>query len=226
MSCATPLTPPSPSPSAADNTIGHSVNAPRCNPPHYLTRATRTTEVAAGPPAIHEGRQHVHAATYEGATSTPTLHRRRHLDHTTSHAITSAILRATGIVLLMSLAVIHIVQLVPTFQQTPLLGVAYLVLIAATVVVGARLVKGHQSAVQLWLPVAALGVAVFVGLHLRPDIDAPRQPGRGELGLHAGNGRALRGGFAGRGQYLRNLYPPGRVCCSLCSDQQRRKPRP
>jgi hypothetical protein len=85
------------------------------------------------------------------------------LDHATSHAITSAILRASGIVLLMSLAVIHIVQLVPTFQQTPLLGAGYVFLIAAAVVVGARLVKGHKSAVQLWLPVAALGVAVFVG---------------------------------------------------------------
>lgn len=86
------------------------------------------------------------------------------LDHATAHAITSAILRATGIVLLMSLAVIHIVQLVPTFQQMPALGVAYVLLIAAAaVVVGARLVKGHPSAVQLWVPVAALGVAVFAG---------------------------------------------------------------
>ena len=59
-------------------------------------------------------------------------------DHATSHAITSAMLRATGIVLLMSLAAIHVVQLVPTFQQSPLLGVAYVFLIAAAVVVGAR----------------------------------------------------------------------------------------
>jgi hypothetical protein len=85
------------------------------------------------------------------------------LDHATSHAITSAVLRVTGVVLLMSLAVIHIVQLVPTFQQIPLLAVAYLILIAAAVVVGARLIKGHESAVQLWVPVAALGAAVFVG---------------------------------------------------------------
>jgi len=85
------------------------------------------------------------------------------LDHATAHAITSAILRASGIVLLMSLAVIHVVQLVPTFQQMPALGVAYVLLIAAAVVVGAHLVRGHPSAVQLWVPVAALGVAVFVG---------------------------------------------------------------
>src|ERR1700735_5648309 len=73
------------------------------------------------------------------------------LDHMTSQAITSAVLRATGIVLLMSLAVIHIVQLVPTFQQSPLLGVGYLFVIGASVVVGARLVKGHESVLQLWL---------------------------------------------------------------------------
>jgi hypothetical protein len=95
------------------------------------------------------------------------------LDHATSHAISSAILRATGIVLLMSLAVIHIVQLVPTFQQTPLLGVAYVLLIAAAVVVGARLVTGHESAVQLWLPVAALGVAVFAGYAFTRMLSTP-----------------------------------------------------
>jgi hypothetical protein len=95
------------------------------------------------------------------------------LDHATSHAITSAILRASGIVLLMSLAVIHIVQLVPTIQQTPLLGAGYVFLIAAAAVVGARLVKGHQSAVQLWLPVAALGVAVFVGYTFTRILSTP-----------------------------------------------------
>jgi FtsH-binding integral membrane protein len=95
------------------------------------------------------------------------------LNHATSHAISSAILRATGIVLLLSLAVIHIVQLVPTFQQMPLLGVAYAFLIAAAVVVGARLVKGHQSDVQLWLPVAALGVAVFVGYAFTRMLSSP-----------------------------------------------------
>lgn len=95
------------------------------------------------------------------------------LDHATSHAITSGILRATGIVLLMSLAVIHVVQMVPTFQQTPLLGVGYLFVIAATVVVGARLVKGHQSAALLWLPVVALGIAVFVGYSFTRILSTP-----------------------------------------------------
>jgi FtsH-binding integral membrane protein len=108
-------------------------------------------------------RNYEHTETRQSATP----------DHVTSHAITSAILRATGVVLLMSLAVIHIVQLVPTFQQTPLLGVAYVFLIAAAVVVGARLVKGHQSAVQLWFPVAALGLAVFVGYSFTRMLSTP-----------------------------------------------------
>jgi hypothetical protein len=95
------------------------------------------------------------------------------LEHMTSHAITSAVLRATGIVLLMSLAVIHIVQLVPTFQQSPLLGVGYLFVIAASVVVGARLVKGHESVLQLWLPVAVLGVAVFLGYAFTRMLSTP-----------------------------------------------------
>ncbi len=107
--------------------------------------------------------------TYEYTETPPSAA----LDHATSHAITSAILRATGIVLLMSLAVIHVVQLVPTFQETPLLGVAYLFVIAAAVVVGARLVQGHQSAVQLWFPVAALGVAVFAGYAFTRILSTP-----------------------------------------------------
>ena len=108
-------------------------------------------------------REREHAQTQSSST----------LDHATSRALTSAILRATGIVLLMSLAVIHIVQLVPTFQQTPLLGGAYVFSIAAAVVVGARLVKGHESAAQLWLPVAALGVAVFVGYSFTRMLSTP-----------------------------------------------------
>ena len=42
-----------------------------------------------------------------------------------------------------------------------------------TVVVAARLVKGHDSAVQLWLPVAALGVAVFVGYAFTRMLSTP-----------------------------------------------------
>jgi len=80
-----------------------------------------------------------------------------------SAAVTHAMLRATGIVMLLGLAVIHVVQLVPTFEQTPLLGVAYVMLIIGTVVVGAYLVRGAASHMLLWLPVAGLGLAVMGG---------------------------------------------------------------
>jgi hypothetical protein len=77
--------------------------------------------------------------------------------------VTHAILRATAIVMLLGIAVVHVVQLVPTFQQTPLLGIAYILLIVAAVAVGAHLVRGSASSVYLWLPAAGLGFAVISG---------------------------------------------------------------
>src|SRR5580658_1544168 len=72
-------------------------------------------------------------------------------------------LRASAIMALFGIVVIHFVQLVPTFETMPLLGAAYLGLIAATVVVGARLVKGSPSQVRLWMPAAVLGVLALGG---------------------------------------------------------------
>jgi hypothetical protein len=80
-----------------------------------------------------------------------------------SAAVTHAILRATGIVMLLGVALIHVVQLVPTFEQTPLLGGAYVMLIIAAVAVGAHLVRGAASSLVQWLPVAGLGLAVIGG---------------------------------------------------------------
>jgi hypothetical protein len=86
-----------------------------------------------------------------------------HLTHATSIAVVDAVMRATGILLLMGIAVIHLVQLVPTFQSTPPLGVAFLPLIAGSVVVGAQLVNPNVAPRRLWLPVLALGVAAIGG---------------------------------------------------------------
>jgi len=83
--------------------------------------------------------------------------------HVASHVATSTILRSTAVVLLMSVAVIHIVQLVPTFKATPALGVTFVLLIAGAVVVGGWLVKERRTAFHLWLPVAGLGMAALVG---------------------------------------------------------------
>jgi hypothetical protein len=83
--------------------------------------------------------------------------------HPFSAAVADAVMRATGILALLGIAVIHLVQLVPTFRSTPLLGVSFVALIAGTLVVGARLVGPHVSGVKLWLPVALLGVASIAG---------------------------------------------------------------
>jgi hypothetical protein len=83
--------------------------------------------------------------------------------HDASHHATTLILRATAIVLLMAVAVIHIVQLVPTFQVTPALGMTFVLLIAGAVFVGGWLVKERRTAFHLWLPVAGLGTAALLG---------------------------------------------------------------
>jgi len=83
--------------------------------------------------------------------------------HQAAHVATAVILRATAIVLLLAVAVIHIVQLVPTFQETPALGVAFVLLIAGAVLVGGWLVKERRTAFHLWLPVAGFGTAVLLG---------------------------------------------------------------
>lgn len=82
--------------------------------------------------------------------------------HEASHA-TAMILRATAIVALMAIAVIHIVQLVPTFKQTPSLGATFVLLIAGAVAVGGWLVKERRTVFHLWFPVAALGISALLG---------------------------------------------------------------
>ena len=83
--------------------------------------------------------------------------------HDLSHVATATILRSTAIVLLMAVSVIHIVQLVPTFKQTPALGMSFVLLIGGAVLVGGWLVKDRRTAFHLWLPVAGLGAAALVG---------------------------------------------------------------
>jgi hypothetical protein len=97
------------------------------------------------------------------AFTVPNGHRTNDANHSFAAAVADAVMRATGILALMGIAVIHLVQLVPTFQATPLLGGAFVVLIVGSLAVGARLVSRTLTAAQLWLPVAALGVAAIGG---------------------------------------------------------------
>jgi hypothetical protein len=93
--------------------------------------------------------------------------------HSISTAVADAVMRATALLALMGIAVIHLVQLVPTFQATPLLGAAFLALIAGTLVVGAQLVNPRLSHTRLWLPVLALGAASIGGYVFTRVVNTP-----------------------------------------------------
>ena len=96
-----------------------------------------------------------------------------HSTHTLSSAVIEAVLRATALLALMGIAIIHLVQLVPTFEQAPLLGGAFVALIAGTLVVGAQLVNPKLSHTRLWLPVLALGAASIGGYVFTRMVSTP-----------------------------------------------------
>jgi hypothetical protein len=70
-------------------------------------------------------------------------------------------LRSTGILALIGIAVIHFVQLVGTFKATPLLGVAFLLLIIACVAIAVRMIGRGDTA--SWMAAGALSLAAIVG---------------------------------------------------------------
>lgn len=84
-----------------------------------------------------------------------------------------AMLRATGIMALFGIGVIHFVQLVPTFEEMPLLGAAYLGLIAASIAAAALLIKGSSSRFRLWAPVGILGMAALAGYAFTRLVSSP-----------------------------------------------------
>jgi hypothetical protein len=84
-----------------------------------------------------------------------------------------AMLRAVGIMALFGIGVIHFVQLVPTFEAMPLLGAAYLALIASSILAGVLLVKGSSPRFRQWAPVALLGVAAIAGYAFTRVVSTP-----------------------------------------------------
>jgi hypothetical protein len=71
------------------------------------------------------------------------------------------ILRATGVVALLAIGTIHFLQIVPTLQQTPLLGLGYIALIVASVLVAAWLVVANDA--RAWAAAGLISAAVLVG---------------------------------------------------------------
>lgn len=92
----------------------------------------------------------------------------------TPHAVSiadDAMLRGIGALVLLGIGAIHFLQIVSTFQATPLLGVAYLVLIAACLAAAAGLVVRGDSVT--WMTAAlvsagAIGGCIFTRLLSTP----------------------------------------------------------
>lgn len=88
-----------------------------------------------------------------------------------------AVLRATGVLSLLAIGAIHFLQIVPTTESTPLLGVSFLFLIAACLAVAARLATrgDHRTwAASAVVCAAAIGGYVFTRTFSTPldDQDA------------------------------------------------------
>jgi len=81
------------------------------------------------------------------------------------------VLRATGVVALLAIGTIHFLQIIPTVEQTPLLGVGYIGLIAASVVVAAWLVVTNDM--RAWVAAGLLSAAVLVGTPSRASSAQP-----------------------------------------------------
>jgi hypothetical protein len=82
-----------------------------------------------------------------------------------------AVFRATGVLSLLSIGAIHFLQIVPTTEQTPLLGVSFLFLIAACVAVAARLATSGDR--RIWQATAAVSVAAIGGYIFTRTFNTP-----------------------------------------------------
>ena len=80
---------------------------------------------------------------------------------TNEYAVDAAALRATGVVALLGIGAIHFLQIVETFQSTPLLGLAYVGLIAASLALAAWLLATGD--VRAWAGAGLISAAVIAG---------------------------------------------------------------
>src|SRR5689334_10972804 len=77
------------------------------------------------------------------------------------YAVDTTILRATGVVALLGIAAMHFLQIVVTFQGTPLLGLGYVGLIAASMALAGWLAVANDS--RAWAGAGLLSFAIIVG---------------------------------------------------------------
>jgi hypothetical protein len=87
--------------------------------------------------------------------------RRTHGASGSHSSANEAILRATGVVSLIAIGAIHFLQIVPTTEASPLLGISFLILIAACVVVAARLAT--RANYRTWIASGLVCLAAIGG---------------------------------------------------------------
>ena len=85
--------------------------------------------------------------------------------------VRDVVLTAIGTLALASIAVIHLVQLVPTFRATPLLGAAFLLLIAGAVTLAVRLVARSDN--TTWTAIGLLSVGAIAGYVVTRIVSTP-----------------------------------------------------
>jgi len=73
-----------------------------------------------------------------------------------------SVLQATGVLSPLAIGAIHFLQIVATFEATPLLGIAFLVLIGACLAVAARLCL-HGADQRAWTASAVVSAAAIGG---------------------------------------------------------------
>jgi len=99
-------------------------------------------------------------------------HRRRmNAREPKQYAADPATMRATGVVALLAIATIHFLQIVPTVQETPLLGLGYVALIVASVIVAGWLVVANDA--RAWAAAGLISAAVVVGYAFTRLISTP-----------------------------------------------------
>jgi hypothetical protein len=89
--------------------------------------------------------------------------------------VTEAMLRGGVALGLAALALIHFLDLFSKLDETPYLGVAYLVLIGASLCVAGLLVRGASH--RLWLASGVLAGATFCGYVLSRAVGLPAASG-------------------------------------------------
>src|SRR5579862_9505310 len=82
-----------------------------------------------------------------------------------------SVLRAVGVVTLIAIGAMHFLQIVTTFQATPLLGVAYVALIGACLVAAGALIAAPGQ--RTWAAGGAVCLAALVGYAFTRVISTP-----------------------------------------------------